>query len=341
MHKPALHLYSGSPASPADTATGSTDSLAAFNKAAGDPLRLAILRVLRRASYSVMELCQILATKQSALSHHLKVLTQAGLLTSRREGNTQFYRRSIVRRADGLDRLQQQLLATVDGLGLDSGIEQRIRQVQDERSALSRQFFRNKAGQFRQQQELMAGLDQYANTLTDVLDSLALPDTQHAIEVGPGEGHFLPVLAARFTQVTAIDNSPEMLAHSQQRVTREKLRNVHCLQGEPGSVQVPAASCVVLNMVLHHVAAPGELLADCAALVEAGGCLLLTELCPHDQEWARDACGDTWLGIEPDDLLAWAADAGLHEGQSVYLALRNGFRLQIRSFHQPLTVHHH
>lgn len=334
-------LHAHSQASTQALPAASPDALAAFNKAAGDALRLSILRVLRRASFSVMELCQILDIRQSALSHHLKVLAQADLITSRREGNTLFYRRASSQRSDGLDALQHQLLRTVDTLVLDGTCEQRIRAVQKERSASSREFFRENAHDFREQQERMASLDQYIDTLTDMLDALALPDTAHAIEVGPGEGHFLPVLAKRFTNVTAIDNSPQMLARTETFIREQELPNVRGLLGEPHDMPGHCASCVVINMVLHHVAAPGELLADCATLLGPGGCLLVTELCPHEQEWAREACGDTWLGIEPDDLSAWAEGASLTESQSVYLALRNGFRMQIRAFHQPDQPVHH
>ncbi len=72
-----------------------TDALAAFCKAAGEPLRLNILRALSNDSFGVLELAHIFATGQSGISHHLKVLTQAGLVTSRREGNAIFYRRSL------------------------------------------------------------------------------------------------------------------------------------------------------------------------------------------------------------------------------------------------------
>ena len=71
-----------------------TAVLAVFFKAAGDPLRLDILRVLQHNAYGVLELGEIFETKQSGMSHHLKVLANAGLVVSRREGNTIFYRRS-------------------------------------------------------------------------------------------------------------------------------------------------------------------------------------------------------------------------------------------------------
>ena len=94
------------------------------------------------------------------------------------------------------------------------------------------------------------------------------------------------------------------------------------------------ADIAVANMVLHHTASPAVVLADLAAALKPGGLLLLSDLCAHDQAWAREACGDLWLGFEPEALSRWAADAGLAQGESVYLALRNGFRIQVRVFHR-------
>ena len=71
------------------------DELAALCKAGGDPLRLNVLRVLSNDSFGVLELAQIFAIGQSGMSHHLKVLAQAGLVATRREGNAIFYRRAL------------------------------------------------------------------------------------------------------------------------------------------------------------------------------------------------------------------------------------------------------
>ncbi len=67
----------------------------ALCKAGGDPLRLNILRALANDSFGVLELAQIFAIGQSGMSHHLKVLAQAGLVATRREGNAIFYRRAL------------------------------------------------------------------------------------------------------------------------------------------------------------------------------------------------------------------------------------------------------
>jgi ArsR family transcriptional regulator len=41
-----------------------------------------------------------------------------------------------------------------------------------------------------------------------------------------------------------------------------------------------------------------------------------------------------WLGFDPEDLGRWANAAGLTAGRELYLALRNGFRIQVRQFHK-------
>ena len=85
-------------------------------------------------------------------------------------------------------------------------------------------------------------------------------------------------------------------------------------------------------MVLHHAPDPAAILNDLARLLKKNGVLLVTELCHHDQTWAYESCGDLWLGFEPNDLSSWADAAGLDEGESLYLAQRNGFQIQLRQF---------
>ena len=71
------------------------ESLTELNKAFADSLRLQILRLLKGESFGVLELCRILGIRQSALSHHLKILATAKLLSTRREGNSIFDRRAL------------------------------------------------------------------------------------------------------------------------------------------------------------------------------------------------------------------------------------------------------
>ena len=88
-------------------------------------------------------------------------------------------------------------------------------------------------------------------------------------------------------------------------------------------------------MVLHHTSDPALIFNHLAELLVPGGALIVTELCHHDQSWARENCGDLWLGFEPEDLSSWASAAALTEGESLFLAQRNGFQVQLRQFFKP------
>ncbi len=318
---------------PAVGAMPSTAALAALCKASAEPLRLTVLRLLARDSFGVLELCRILDCSQPGLSHHLKILTKAGLVTARREGNSLFYRR-IDSGEPALATLQRALLETVDRLPLEPMLTERMVAVQAERAQRSRQFFAEHAGGFRAQQEQVAAFELYGPQAAAMV-ARAFPEKGAlAIEVGPGDGAFLSLLAERFTRVIALDNAPEMLEQACALVRQKKLDNVDCIAGDTRAPQLDgiAADCAVLNMVLHHVPSPAALFADLTWLLRRDGTLIVTELCRHDQPWVQQACGDLWLGFEPEELGQWAAAAGFRESGSSYLAQRNGFRVQVRQF---------
>jgi ubiquinone/menaquinone biosynthesis C-methylase UbiE/DNA-binding transcriptional ArsR family regulator len=317
------------------------DELAALCKAAGDPLRLNVLRALTNDSFGVLELAQIFAIGQSGMSHHLKVLAQADLVATRREGNAIFYRRALPHTEQLGGKLHTALLEEADNLALPAEVQARISQVHRQRAAASQDFFSRVAEKFRAQQDLIAGLPQYRESVLALLDKLSFSDEATALEVGPGDGGFLPELARRFHQVTALDNSPAMLELARQVCEREALGNVSLQLADALNDSGLRADCVVLNMVLHHFAAPADALKQMANLLQPGGSLLVTDLCSHNQSWAKEACGDLWLGFEQDDLARWATAAGLVPGESLYVGLRNGFQIQVRHFQRPTGDTHH
>lgn len=318
-----------------------SDNLAALCKAGGDPLRLNVLRALANDSFGVLELAQIFAIGQSGMSHHLKVLAVAGLVATRREGNAIFYRRALPRPLESGGRLHAALLDEVERLVLPGEVQARMALVQRQRAAASEDFFSRMEEKFRAQQDLIAGLPQYRESLLALLDKLRFGSAATALEIGPGDGGFLPELARRFAQVTALDNSPAMLDLAGQVCAREQLSNVQLqLVDALGDFEL-LADCVVLNMVLHHFDQPAQALKHLAEHLKPGGSLLITELCSHNQSWAREACGDLWLGFEQEDLARWACAAGLTPGESLYVGLRNGFQIQVRHFQRPAGDTHH
>lgn len=314
--------------------------LATLMKAAGDPLRLEILRVLRNNAFGALELSDIFAMRQNAMSHHLKLLTRAGLVSFRREGTHIFYRRSTHHTHH--DNLREEILTAVDSCALGDDILNRIHSIEQDRTATSREFFRVNADKFRAQQDLIAGYPQYGEAVVAALDKLPVQGT--VLEVGPGEGELLADLHQRFGRVIALDNSAEMLDRARSFANARNLEGIDFIHGDTALAASFAASqglssdAITLNMVLHHTPSPAAVIADLAKVLKPGGVLLIAELCQHDQDWARSACGDLWLGFEAEELSQWARAAGLIDAGCEFLPLKNGFRVQLRQFIQPFDT---
>ena len=73
--------------------------------AVGDPSRLAILERLADRPQAVVELAEVLPISRPAVSQHLKVLKDAGLVVDQRAGNRRIYRVE----PDGLAALRTEL----------------------------------------------------------------------------------------------------------------------------------------------------------------------------------------------------------------------------------------
>ncbi len=309
--------------------------LPALFKALGDDLRTQLLRVMSGDSFSVSELCDIFGIRQSALSHHLKILVQADLLARKREGTALFYRRQIPKGCYRTLRLAA--LSDIDAQPLPDKLAQGMRAVQKQREENSSAFFRDHAAQLREQQELIAPWEDYSAASIELLDNLNWPTLSSVLEIGPGDGAFLPALAQRARHVIALDNAPSMLAQAKRCAGH--LRHIQFVEGNTCDALTLklSAQLVVANMVLHHTPDPRQVMAEAAALIQPGGALLISELCAHDQAWAREHCGDLWLGFDPDTLSSWAREAGLADGANVFLGQRNGFQVQVRLFHKTVT----
>ncbi|TCS43790.1 ArsR family transcriptional regulator [Reinekea marinisedimentorum] len=304
------------------------DQLPAFFKAISDPTRIAILQVLGTGAYGVMELSEMLAVKQSGMSHHLKVLSQAGWVEKRREGNTIFYRRSL---GDTL-AMQQKLFRQLDTQPLDQAVFEQQQRISEERLQAARKFFIEHAEEFELHQERIVLFENYGPEALQLLDSLNRSPQSNVLEVGPGKGEFLAALAQRFTSVTGLDISPAMLKQADEQV--HNLENVELIEGNTELLEQQGRrfDIIFYNMVLHHVPMPESEIAQCAKLLKPKGLLIVTDLCQHEQEWAREQCGDQWLGFEPDELHLWAQRHGFKHNQSRFLALRNGFQVQTQVY---------
>ncbi len=311
----------------------STEAVALVCKASADSFRVEILRVLQQDSFGVLELSDIFGVRQSAMSHHLKILVQAGLIEHKRQANSNFYRRAVIALDDPLLDLKQQILAAIDETTLSHDLSQAMARIHHSRAQQSREFFNRHAGQFSEINDLIAGYEHYADIIEAVMEPLELPNDSYAMEVGPGEGGFLAPLAARFKQIYALDNSGPMLELAR-RYLPEDVTNVRFILGDTQSALRDGLNVdfIAYNMVMHHNPSPEQLFGDSAELLNDQGFLLITELCPHDQQWTMESCGDLWLGLSPEDIQSWGHQAGLTHLQQVITGLRNGFQVQVQLF---------
>ena len=321
-------------------------------KASADQRRLEILQALKHESYGVLELCALFGIKQSAMSHHLKVLTRADLITSRREGNTIFYRRALASVSES-PHLISQLFSEIDEEPITNELSESIDHIQKARSEQSRQFFSENSSRFEVQQDLIVNIDEYRDTLNEILssimnDPLKTIESKQALEIGPGNGSYLKTLSEKFKHVIALDNAEPMLQKCRDTVKEQNLKGVGFILGDTKRLIDLEASltnqsgsaisstrkvdCAIANMVLHHNAKPETIFDDVSKLLSPNGFFVISELCKHDQDWVRDAAGDVWLGFDEDLLDQWASNAKLVKGPSSYTALRNGFRIQILSY---------
>ena len=313
---------------------GSRDEFTRLCKALADDLRLEILRLLKTESFGVLEICRVLGIRQSALSHHLKILANAGLVSTRREGNSIFYRRPLILDSDPFADFKNSAFANIDRLPLSDQTLKQVDVIHQERSQQSLDFFQRNAAKFREQQGLITEYQHYASSLEDVIRGISFPNSPVVMEVGPGDGELLLQLAQHFDRVIALDNSEEMLDQARKTIDEHAVGNVEFIHGDITKAPRRGLHCdlIILNMVLHHIPAPVEVFQEAYRLLNPGGVLLLVELINHNQDWVRESCGDLWLGFETQDLANWATEAGLVEGQSLYLGLRNGFQIQVRLF---------
>jgi len=275
-------------------------------KALADPCRLRLVAVLLRGEFTVQELTQILGMGQSRISRHLKILTEAGVLSVKRQGTWSYYRAGEDNAFFGairpafereLDRLPER---RDDLSALTLALEARRKR--------SLEFFDRHARQWDNLSRTLLPVPRYLDRLLALVPTVAA-----LLEIGVGTGTLLPDLAGRATQVIGVDHSPAMLEEARRRLAADGQGGVELRLGEMTHLPLAdgGAGCVVANMVLHHAADPQAVLHEIFRVLQPEGILVLADLARHEREWAREQLADQWLGFEEYELQGWLQAAGL------------------------------
>ncbi len=274
-------------------------------KALADSSRLRLLAVLTRGEFTVQELTAILATGQSRISHHLKILSAAGLVTVKRQGTWAYYR--LQQGNPLLGDLWPALEKGLEQLDHAASDRRRLLDVLEARRRRSQDFFDAHARQWDVLVRQVLPVADYQLLLLERLYPCGV-----LLEVGAGTGRLLAALRRQAKRVLVVDHSPAMLEEALARAEAEGLDGIDFRLGDMSHLPLTDAEAdgAVLNMVLHHAAQPREVLCELFRVLEKGSALVIADLLRHDQEWVREKMADQWLGFEARELEEWLTAAG-------------------------------
>ncbi|MBN8247033.1 MAG: metalloregulator ArsR/SmtB family transcription factor [Verrucomicrobia bacterium] len=274
-------------------------------RALADPTRLRIVALLEQAELSVNELQEITRLGQSRISTHLGLLSETGLLASRRDGKRTFYRLSAP--ADGeASEFTRLAIRGAAELPEHDGDRVNLRRILARREEQAQVYFNQVAGRFDRSYGPGRSWQAFGQLLLRMLPPLVVAD------LGSGEGLLAELLARRCRKVIAVDNSERMVEFGARKARKNGLKNLEFRRGDLQNPPIAAESVdvVVLSQALHHAEDPAQALRAAFTLLKPGGQILLLDLVRHGFERTRELYGDRWPGFAEADLHCWLEAAG-------------------------------
>ncbi len=293
-----------------------------YFKALADETRLRLLSVLCRHELNVNELVQLFEMGQSRISRHLKILTGAGLLEWRRDGLWVFY--SAPAKGEGRKFIDAVLPFIIEDPAFLADMQMATSMI-EERVHKTQQFFNSIAEDWdKLSREVLGGLD-----LAGIVTAHMLP-CNVAADLGCGTGNVLQALLGAAQNVIGVDGSARMLELARRRLASVADR-VSLRIGDLAHLPLRdgEADFACLNMVLHHLPAPAEALAEIRRVLTPNGRLVLTDFASHTDERMRSDYGDHWLGFTAATLQEYLAIAGFSVIDASLAPVERGLSLHI------------
>src|SRR6185295_6361081 len=273
--------------------------------ALADSTRCRMLLLLDRHELTVSELCSVLQLPQSTVSRHLKTLSDAEWVASRRDGTSRYYAlaldaaggpRSVI-----WDLTRGQLLGRA---GVDQDVR-RLERVLQRRTEASKQFFASAATQWDRVRDELFGREAFPKAMLSLL-----PADWTVGDLGCGTGATMAMLAPHVQRVVGVDSSEEMLASAKARLDGATNIALHRGSLEALPIDSRELDAAVFVLVLHHLPTPSQALVEAARVLKPGGRLLIVDMAPHQDEDMREKMGHVWLGFPADQMRRWLQQAG-------------------------------
>lgn len=278
-------------------------------KALADETRLRLLRILLAHELSVNELVTVLEMGQSRISRHLRILTDAGLLSSRRDGLWVFYQAQQEGEHRDFLAAVEPFLQNIPEARLD---KERTEHLLEERTRKSRQFFNDIAEDWDSLNDEILGDFDLAGAVCKAMPA----PCRLAVDLGCGTGKVLRRMLERADGVIGVDNAPGMLEAARKTFAdfsgmddRVSLR-IGELEHLP--LRDQEADFASINLVLHHLHQPEKALAEIRRILSPRGLLFISDFQKHNDETMRTRYGDRWLGFDSMQLAVTLREVGFN-----------------------------
>ena len=291
-----------------------------FFKALADETRIRLMNLLVRHELNVNEIVSLMDMGQSRISRHLKILTDSGLLLSRRDGLWVFYRAADSGRGGELVECFKKIIYS------DQSMKQDLKELDyllKERAREKTRFFDSLAPQWDSIKSGLVGDDCVTRDFFALLEPCDI-----IADLGCGTGLLIPYLKEKTNRVIGVDRSPRML--EQARTNCKDIQDgIDFRIGELEHLPMREheADAAVISMVLHYLARPFEAIQEAARVVKRRGTLIVVDLDKHSNEDMRHRYGHRWLGFSVDEIKSWLVRAGFSVSQTDERHIQKGLRM--------------
>jgi ArsR family transcriptional regulator len=186
---------------------------------------------------------------------------------------------------------------------------ERAAQVLNDRRLLTARFFDGIASDWDRLSREMLGDFALGPTIVKRLAASGMKK-RTVVDLGCGPGLLLRHLAGAAGHVIGVDNSPRMLEATAKLLPEGPEVSLRIGDLEHLPLRDGEADAAIMSLVLHHLAAPQDGIAEMGRVVRPGGQAVLADFLLHGNETLRTRYGDRWLGFSPDDLSLWLERAG-------------------------------
>ena len=295
-----------------------------YLKALSDETRLRLFSILTHYELNVNEIVSVLGMSQPRISRHLKILSDSGLISFRRDGLWTFY--SALNNENSKNFIQsiKALLNSQPEFKQDIELCEKI--IKDRTTETTR-FFNRVAGDWSKLKQNFIGSFDINSTITGYMDKCKL-----ALDVGCGTGDLIPVLLNKAEKVIGVDRSQKMLEQAKKHLSLDADRiSLRLGDLEHLPLSDNEADCAVANMVLHHLSSPTDAIKEIHRVLKRKGAFIIVDFLKHSNEQMRSKYGDRWLGFEMQEIKKWLIKTNFVIIDSVKFKVQNSLQMVLLS----------